>query len=179
MHHRRVFALLITLTLCFTACMSSGSSPAEPALTDATPAATTPDDDAAVVRAAAERAYSAFAHGWATGDFSSYTAMLAPSLKFSFPLGAHRGHVHGAEGHRRMVAKVREHSEAGQRLTLEPPLAIMVEGPWATVLFESHGTFGDHEYRAQNAIMFGISGDRIIGFREFLGDVDPGFVCGG
>ena len=70
-------------------------------------------------------------------------------------------------------------SQAQNRESISKTIAILVDGPLATVLFESQGKFGTYEYRAQNAIVFGIFGDRITAFREFLGDVDPGFVCGG
>ncbi len=165
---------ILLSTLLLAACASStAGGPEAPSET----AASASDRDARV-RAVAGRAYEAFAQGWASGDFAAYLAMLAPEMEFSFPAGAHRGHVTGAEGHRRMVAKVRDHSDAGQRLTLEPPIALMIDGDWASVLFESHGTFGDYQYRAHNLIAFRVEEGRITGFREFLGDVDPAFVCG-
>jgi hypothetical protein len=136
------------------------------------------DLEADRVRQTAQKAYDAFAQGWATGDFEPYIAMLAPSFEFSYPTGEDRGRRTGAEGYQRMVSKVRGHSTRGERLTLMQPLRVTVGGNTAVFEFESRGQFGSYEYRGYNIIGLDVTGDRISAFREFFGDVDPAFLCG-
>lgn len=146
---------------------------------DASPQTASDDSQAeeSQVRETALRAYNAWAQGFVDGDFSGYLAMLSPSFEFSYPLGEHGGLYTGSEGYQHMVDKANEHAEQGTRLTMEPPSGVFVDGDRVAFLFESHGTFGEYEYRAHNMIVFGVSEGRITAFREFFGDVDTGFVC--
>jgi ketosteroid isomerase-like protein len=136
-----------------------------------------PGPDSGQVPRTAQAAYDAFARGWATGDFEPYLAMLTEDFEFSYPLGEHRGRFTGAEGRAHMVDKVRGHSSRGERLTLHPPTRVAVTDNTVFFEFDSEGRFGDYVYRGHNVIAFDVKGERISAFREFLGDLDPAFVC--
>ncbi|HEX5749974.1 MAG TPA: nuclear transport factor 2 family protein [Archangium sp.] len=158
----RVSIFAAVLTLAMSGCMASTQE--------------VPESEQA--RQTAQRAYEAFAQGWATGDFEPYLAMLTQDFEFSFPTGEDRGRYTGAEGYQRMVNKVRGHSTRGERLTLLQPLRVMSDGKTIVFEFESRGQFGDHAYRGHNIIGFDVTGDRISAFREFFGDVEPALLCG-
>lgn len=171
-HKIRLFG--IAALLLASACASTTPAPASG--TSSQTAGDTRANDSQV-RATALKGYQAWAHGFATGDFSGYISMLSPEFEFSFPMGPHAGLHTGSEGYQHMVAKANEHQTQGHRLTLEAPSGVFVDGDRVALLFESHGKFGDYQYRANNMIVLGVSGDRITAFREFLGDIDPGFLC--
>ncbi len=116
----------------------------------------------------AQRGFAAYQRGWATGDFAPYIAMLTDDFLFWFPAGPHRGKYAGRSGREHMVAKCREHAEAGDRLTYAP---YRVTSNDTTVMFEfdSEGTIGGKHYLGRNAISLDVSGERISGFREYFG----------
>jgi hypothetical protein len=115
------------------------------------------------------RAFGHFAHGWATGDFEPYIAMLAEVVEFSFPDGPQRGHYTGEEGRERMIAKCRGHAEAGERLTLHPPHHITGSGTTAVFEFVAEGNLNDRYYRGEIAIALEVAEGNITGFREYYG----------
>src|ERR1044071_3344962 len=97
----------------------------------------------------ATRAFACFAHGWATGDFTSYIAMLADQIEFSFPDGQQRGHYMGREGRERMIAKCRGDAEAGGRLRLHPPHHITGSGITTVFEFVAEGMLSDGYFRGE------------------------------
>jgi ketosteroid isomerase-like protein len=118
----------------------------------------------------AQRGFAAFQHGWETGDFAPYIALLADDFTFWFPAAKHRGKYAGREGREHMVAKCHEHTEAGDRLTFS---LNCITSNDTTVMFEfdSKGTISGKPYQGRNAISLDVSGDRISGFREYFGDI--------
>lgn len=126
-------------------------------------------------RATLEIAYEAFeffAQGWATGDFQPFLNMLTDEFTFWYPYGKHRGKFTGREGKVRMVAKCREHMEAGDRLTFTPPHYITGNETTVVFEFESQGMIGGEPFQGQIAIALDVSGDKISSFREYFGDID-------
>jgi hypothetical protein len=119
----------------------------------------------------AVRAFESFAHGWATGDFQPYIEMLAGEMEFLFPDGDQAGHFHGRNGRERMIAKCRNHSDAGERLILHQPHHITAGH--GTVLFEfvAESIPGHPPFKGAIAIAFDVDGGSITGFREYYGYV--------
>ncbi|MGD1951526.1 MAG: nuclear transport factor 2 family protein [Leptolyngbyaceae cyanobacterium] len=119
----------------------------------------------------ARKAFDLFTQGWKTGDFEPYIAMLADEMTFWFPMGAHRGKFTGAAGRQEMIAKCRDHTAAGDRLTLHEPHYALTDGSSTIFEFDSDGLYGGEPYQGHNAIAFQIQDDKIIGFREYFGDL--------
>ena len=123
------------------------------------------------VMTVARKVFDLFAQGWVTGDFGPYIALLADEMTFWFPTGSHRGKFIGAEGRRQMIAKCRDHNVAGDRLTLHPPQYVLTDGASVMFEFESEGLYGGKPYMGHNAIAFEVKDDKVIGFREYFGDL--------
>ena len=121
--------------------------------------------------AAARHAYELFAQGWSSGDFEPYIALLADEMEFWFPTGAHRGKYSGAAGRREMIAKCHDHTIAGDRLTLHPPQHVLVGESSVMFEFEAEGIYADKPYKGHNAIAFVMKDGKVVGFREYFGDL--------
>lgn len=117
-------------------------------------------------------AFKLWSKGWDTGDFDGYIGMLSDDFTFSYPMGDHRGLYRGKEGKMHMIEKCREHTAANHRLTF---IITNITSNSKGVVFEfdAAGKFGEYPYKGRNAIAFDITGDKISGFREYLGDIDP------
>ncbi|MDB9529297.1 nuclear transport factor 2 family protein [Oscillatoria sp. CS-180] len=126
---------------------------------------------ASSITATARQAFDLFAQGWTTGDFEPYIAMLAEEMTFWFPTGTHRGQFSGVAGRQEMIAKCRDHTIAGDRLTLHPPTYTHTNGTSVMFEFEADGLYGGNPYKGHNAIAFEVSDGKIVGFREYFGDL--------
>ena len=119
----------------------------------------------------ARKAFDLFAQGWTTGNFDPYIALLADEMTFWFPVGTHRGKFEGVAGRQQMIAKCRDHEAAGDRLTLHAPDYVSTDGTSVIFEFESDGLYGGKPYKGHNAIAFEIQDGKVIGFREYFGDL--------
>ena len=119
----------------------------------------------------ARKAFDLFAQGWATGNFDPYIALLADEMNFWFPTGAHRGKFTGAAGRQEMIAKCQDHTNGGDRLTLHPPQYTLSDGASVMFEFEAEGLYAGEPYRGHNAIAFEIKEGKVVGFREYFGDL--------
>ncbi|MEM8808083.1 MAG: nuclear transport factor 2 family protein [Cyanobacteria bacterium P01_G01_bin.38] len=119
----------------------------------------------------ARKAFDLFAQGWTTGDFEPYIALLADEMTFWFPTGVHRGKFSGVAGRQEMIAKCHDHTAAGDRLTLHPPQYALIDGHSVMFEFESEGLYEGKPYQGHNAIAFEVSAGKVIGFREYFGDL--------
>ncbi|MEL7223840.1 MAG: nuclear transport factor 2 family protein [Cyanobacteria bacterium P01_D01_bin.36] len=119
----------------------------------------------------ARKAFDLFAEGWVTGDFSPYIALLADEMMFWFPMGTHRGKFSGVEGRSQMIAKCRDHEAAGDRLTFSEPQYILANGSSVMFEFEAEGLYAGGPYKGHNAIAFETKDGKVIGFREYFGDL--------
>ncbi len=121
----------------------------------------------------AEAAFQAFSHGLATGDWSRFLAYLSDDFTFWFPAGPFKGLNSGKDQAKAFFATVSNVFPEGLTLTLERTLS-----SGHTVLFEvrSQGLMLGHPYENQAAISFDVVGDKICGYREYLGVI---FQIGG
>jgi ketosteroid isomerase-like protein len=120
----------------------------------------------------AKHAFAAFTEGWTTGNFQPFLEMLTDEFTFWYPYGKYHGKFSGREGKAKMIAKCRDHHEAGDRLCLSPPHHITSSITTVIFEFECEGVISGEPYRGRIAIALDISNDKISGFREYFGDVD-------
>lgn len=119
----------------------------------------------------ARKAFDLFAQGWSSGDFDPYINLLADEMSFWFPMGTHRGKFSGTAGREQMIAKCRDHEVAGDRLTLHEPDYVLTGGNSVLFEFIAEGNYAGQAYRGHNAIAFEVSDRKVIGFREYFGDL--------
>jgi len=131
------------------------------------------DKNANQVLTTARTAFKKFQSGWASGDFSDYLALITDDFEFSFPTGEHRGVFTGNAGREKMIAKCRDDAASGARLTLSEPRTVAVDGQTVIFEFESAGDLDGQPYKGRNIIVLEIHGERVQGYREYFGDLDP------
>ncbi|MFG6095761.1 nuclear transport factor 2 family protein [Leptothoe sp. ISB3NOV94-8A] len=121
----------------------------------------------------AEAAFQDFSQGLSTGDWSRFLAWLSDDFTFWFPAGPFKGLNSGKEKATDFFAMVSKVFPEGLTLTLERTFS-----SGNTVLFEvrSQGLMLGHPYENQAAISFDITGDKVCGYREYLGVI---FQIGG
>lgn len=121
----------------------------------------------------AQAAFQDFSHGLATGDWSRFLACLSDDFTFWFPAGPFKGQNSGKDRAQAFFALVSKVFPEGLTLTLERTFSTDT-----TVLFEvrSQGLMLGHPYENQAAISFDVAGDKICGYREYLGVI---FQIGG
>ena len=104
------------------------------------------------------------------GDFGGYLAMLTDDYTFSMPVGEFRGqHV----GRDRAAECYRQIAASEPKLRFHDPLRVTRQGNTVVVEFEDEGTIQGRPYRNRIASSFDVRGDRICGYREYFGDIDP------
>lgn len=121
----------------------------------------------------AQTAFRYFQTGWKTGNFDDYLAMITDDFEFSFPHGKLRGIFTGKTGREKMFQKCRDDSASGARLILDEPRTTAIDENTVIFEFESTGDFGDYKYHGRNIIVLTIENDKVNGFREYFGDIDP------
>ncbi|MFG6102644.1 nuclear transport factor 2 family protein [Leptothoe sp. EHU-05/26/07-4] len=121
----------------------------------------------------AEAAFQDFSQGLSTGDWSRFLAWLSDDFTFWFPAGPFKGLNSGKEKATDFFAMVSKVFPEGLTLTLERTFS-----SGNTVLFEvrSQGLMLGHPYENQAAISFDIAGNKVCGYREYLGVI---FQIGG
>ncbi|WP_036483502.1 nuclear transport factor 2 family protein [Myxosarcina sp. GI1] len=125
------------------------------------------DSDNSELIATAQKAYNYFSHGLATGSWTDFLAMLSDDFTFSFPIEPFKGKNVGREKAAQFFYYVSEKVFSnGLFLTLE-----RITSNETTVVFEvrSSGLMFGEPYQNQVAISFDVRGDRICGYREYLG----------
>lgn len=126
------------------------------------------------------RAFAAWQKGEATGDYADFLALLAgPDAfhRFSHPLTP-RGVHDGAAGLTRLRELVAGRTVTPNRLTFTNVIRLDGEdtpaGRTSAFLFDSEGEVaGGFPYRGYNCIALAVAAGRLVGFREYLGDIEP------
>lgn len=115
----------------------------------------------------AQIAFQDFTYGLATGEWESFLDKLTDDFTFWFPVGAFQGTNVGKDKAARFFQSVTEKVfTQGLSVTLN-----RVTSSDTTVVFEiqSEGQMFGKPYKNQAAISFDVRGDKICGYREYLG----------
>ncbi len=122
----------------------------------------------------AERAIRAWETGESTGNYSDFQALLSPQFElFSHPVQPARG-VHRAAQAREMMTKlIAQRTEAPNALKFSNLRQYQTQNHFLFE-FDSEGKVAGYPYKGWNAIQISIGSDnKIVSFREYLGDVEP------
>ena len=114
----------------------------------------------------AKAAFQDYAHGLSTGDWSRFLAHLSDDFTFWLPAGPFKGLNSGKDRTADFFATVAKVFPEGLILTLERTLN---SGNTVLVEVRSQGLMLGHPYENQAAISFDVAGDKICGYREYLG----------
>ncbi|MBV9385494.1 MAG: nuclear transport factor 2 family protein [Chroococcidiopsidaceae cyanobacterium CP_BM_ER_R8_30] len=116
--------------------------------------------------AVAQQAFTHFEHGLATGDWQAFFDMLTDDFSFWFPLGKFHGLNIGKDRAIEFFHYVSEVYSNGLTLTLD-----RVTSNETTVVFEfrDEGLMWGNHYKNRVAVSFDIRGNKICGYREYLG----------
>lgn len=114
----------------------------------------------------AQQAFTHFEQGLATGDWQAFFEMLTDDFSFWFPIGKFLGLNVGKERAIEFFNYVSEVYDEGLTLTLD-----RVTSNATTVVFEfrDEGLMWGKPYKNRVAISFDVRGDKICGYREYLG----------
>ena len=66
---------------------------------------------------------------------------------------------------------MRDHEAAGNRLTFSNPQYVLTNGNSVMFEFESEGLYVGKPYKGHNAIAFEVIDGKVMGFREYFGDL--------
>ena len=116
----------------------------------------------------ADRAFQAFAHGLAEGDWTAFLGCLSDDFTFWFPAGPFKGLNHGKDRAADFFAMVSKVFPAGLTVTVQ-----QVASNPTTVIYEvrSEGVMLGQVYENQAAIALEIKDDHVCAYREYLGVV--------
>lgn len=115
----------------------------------------------------AQVAFKHFTQGLETGEWEAFLNMLTDDFRFWFPVGIYKGENVGKEKATQFFHYVTD-KVFTQGLSIELERITSNE---TTVVFEikSQGQMLSYAYENQAAISFDIRGDKICGYREYLG----------
>ncbi|AKG24633.1 nuclear transport factor 2 family protein [Calothrix sp. 336/3] len=120
----------------------------------------------------ARQAFDFLAQGWATGNFQPFIEMLSDDVIFWLPVGKQLDKSFSYADKQQIIARFEKRLEAGDRLTFSPPDDITSNETSVTFEFEAQGTINHQPVTRRNAISFDIREDKIVGIREYFGDID-------
>lgn len=117
--------------------------------------------------AVAQQGFEYFSHGLATGEWDSFLDMLTDDFTFWFPVGSFHGLNQGKERARAFFEYVSELFSPGIAITSIE----RITSSDTTVVFEfrDEGKMRGEPYKNRIAVSFDIRGDKICGYREYLG----------
>ena len=117
--------------------------------------------------AVAQLGFQHFTRGLATGEWESFLDMLTDDFTFWFPIGQYHGLNQGKERAREFFEYVSELFSPGIAITSVE----RVTSSDTTVVFEfrDEGKMRGEPYKNRIAVSFDIRGDKICGYREYLG----------
>jgi len=114
----------------------------------------------------AHQAFEHFTHGLATGEWDLFLDMLTDDFTFWFPIGPFHGLNVGKERASEFFQYVDEVFGGISITSLE-----RVTSSETTVVFEfrDEGQMRGEPYKNRIAVSFDVRGDKICGYREYLG----------
>lgn len=116
--------------------------------------------------AVAQEAFKHFEQGLATGDWRAFFEMLTDDFSFWFPIGKFLGLNEGKDRAIEFFTYVSEVYDQGLTLIVD-----RVTSNETTVVFEfrDEGLMWGKPYKNRVAVSFDVRGDKICGYREYLG----------
>ncbi len=115
----------------------------------------------------AHQGFAKLQHGLATGEWEPLLAMLTEDFSFWFPVGPYHGLNHGKQRAQEFFTYVSQAFNNSIRLTSIE----RITSNETTVVFEfrDEGMLKGEPYKNRIAISFDIRGDKICGYREYMG----------
>ena len=114
----------------------------------------------------AQKGFQHFTHGLATGEWDSFLDMLTDDFTFWFPVGAFHGLNVGKEKAKAFFEYV---SEVFGGITITSIERITSSETTVVFEFRDEGKMRGEPYKNRIAVSFDIRGDKICGYREYLG----------
>lgn len=116
----------------------------------------------------AQAAFEEFSQGLSSGNWDAFLERLSEDFAFWFPAGPFKGNNVGKARAQAFFDSASKVFPEGLSLRVE---RVMNDGD--TVIFEvrSQGLMLGHPYENQAAISFDIRGEKVCGYREYLGVV--------
>ena len=118
----------------------------------------------------AETALRRLAEGFETGNFQSYFDMLTDDFTFWMPTGEFRGKNVGKELAARNYRFVAEAPDT--KIKFSPPFSVTSNENTVVFEFEDGGTIMGKPFTNRVVFSMDVRGDKISGFREYVGDID-------
>lgn len=119
----------------------------------------------------AETALSCLAEGFESGNFQSYFDMLTDDFTFWMPTGEFRGKNVGKELAARNYKFIAE--APNTKIVFSAPYSVTSNENTVVFEFEDGGTILGKPFKNRIAFSMDVRGDKICGFREYVGDIDP------
>ena len=122
----------------------------------------------------AERAFAAWEKGENSGDYADFKKLLSPDFEiFSHPLQPSRGTFKGTAALAKMSELISLREKSPNNLKFSD-IEVTQNKNTFVFLFDSAGKVaGGFPYQGWNAVALVIKSGRIVGFREYFGDVEP------
>jgi hypothetical protein len=126
------------------------------------------------VEKTATAAFAAFGAGEKTGDYTSFKKFIGGDFSlYSHPVQPIRGVFIGAIARDKIGELIAKREKTPNALTFSN-VQHFCKGSSCVFQFDSEGLIaGSFPYKGYNAIALTVAKGKVIGFREYLGDVEP------
>jgi ketosteroid isomerase-like protein len=114
-----------------------------------------------------QQGFDKLMHGLGTGDWNPLLDMLSDDFTFWFPIGPYQGLNTGKERAKQFFEYVNE--VFGSSITLTSLERITSSETTVVFEFRDEGIMRGLPYKNRIAVSFDVSGDKICGYREYLG----------
>jgi ketosteroid isomerase-like protein len=112
-----------------------------------------------------------FYAGWATGSWEPFIATLSDGFIFQFPVGPFAGRHIGAGAKDKLIAFVRGHGTAGNRVPDVQMTLRVNNGEWIITNDRGRGVVDGKPYDQLHAIFMRAKDGKIVEFREYFGNL--------
>jgi hypothetical protein len=129
---------------------------------------------ASVQTIAAQKAFTAWEKGESTGNYADFKAALSPDFNlFSHPVQPARGVYSGSKAKELMTQLIDQRTQNPNQLKFANVRQYPSQNSFMFE-FDSEGKVSGYPYKGWNVIQISIGADnKVVGFREYLGDIDP------
>jgi hypothetical protein len=161
-------------SLCFLSVLLWAGSAAQAQVPVLPVAAAVPSAQSQVQSQAAQRAFLSWEKGESTGNYTDFKAALSPDFSlFSHPVQPARGVYTGSKAKDMMAQLIDQRGQNPNHLKFANVRQHAGQNSYIFE-FDSEGKVSGYPYKGWNAIQLTIGADnKVTGFREYLGDIDP------